>query len=84
MKKQKTFKVMVEIPERWIDLENSPIGWASVKVKEIVETKIQTAIIKQYLEKAKMPDIKIPEAEIREGVKRAIIDRLTDKAMERR
>lgn len=74
---------MVEIPEKWIDLENSPMGWASQKVRDIIESRIQTALVQQYLSKAKLPEIKIPEKELREAVKRAIVDRLTDKAMGR-
>lgn len=75
---EETMKVYLEIPDGWIDAE-SPILWASITVKQQAERYIREEVIRQYVEKTPLPEIKpITEQEVRSE----IIHQMAEKALE--
>jgi len=68
-KQAKVFKIMIEIPEKWIDAD-SPILWTSPTLRAEVRRVIKDAWVEQVLKTYKLPKIVISPKEI----KKAIID----------
>lgn len=74
----KTFKVYLEIPENWIDVE-SPILWASRSIADTAKQMVLDALIDQYLTKVTLPEI----TWTRDEVKAKIIDKLAERALDK-
>ena len=74
----KTIKVLIEIPEKWIDLDNSPLGWVSTTVRDMVKQQLKEQIIEYYISRMDTPEIKVSKEE----VKMRIIDKLAERALE--
>lgn len=72
----KKYKVLIEVPEGWFDIE-SPIGWGSVKIRDEVTRQIKEAVIEQFISKVKLPKIKpIDTKEIRDLIKERMVDKI--------
>ena len=70
---KKTFKVLIEIPEDWFDID-SPILYASAKIRDEARQAVKDAIIEQYLSKIVLPDIQISRDELKE----VLLNRMAD------
>lgn len=77
---KKKIRVMIELPANWYDAD-SPIGYSSQKIRDVVISQVRDGLVRQYLDKIKLPDIKFSKDELREAVKHAMVERLADKAM---
>lgn len=77
MNEPKTIKVLIEVPENWIDID-SPTLWAGRTIYEMAKRKIEDAIIEQYMSKITLPEITWSKEE----VKAKIIDKLAERALE--
>lgn len=74
----KKYEILIRIPEDWIDVE-SPIMFASHSIYDMARREVHSAIVKQYLEKIKVPKLKISAKEIKQAVIEEIARRQVDK-----
>jgi hypothetical protein len=77
-RKAKTIRVLIEMPSNWWDFEH-PMGLATWTVRQMVEQKIEDALVEQYLSQVKLPKLDISKEEIRSRM----IDKLAEKALDK-
>ncbi len=70
----KTIKVYFEIQEDWFDAE-SPTGWTSMTVRDLVGEKLKETVIKQYLSKITLPKIEIKPEEVKDRILTILAER---------
>lgn len=70
----KTIKVYLEIPEKLIDID-SPFLSFSANMREAVYKILKTAIVEQYLNKIKIPEIEITKEEIKDQMMTILAER---------
>jgi len=63
--REKKIRIMVEIPEDWVDPE-SPSFYVSYAVREEVDRQITKLLEKEYISKVRIPTPKITEAEVKD------------------
>ena len=76
----KTIKVMLEVPEDFIDVE-SPTLWASLTIRDEFRRRILEKAVDEYLKSAVMPKITITEKDLRNAVIEKMAERAIEKSM---
>lgn len=74
----KKIRVLIEIPERWYDLDESPIGWLSTSLRDEVRSILKQAIVQEYLDNFELPDIDIDRKELRQAITAQLANRLIE------
>jgi hypothetical protein len=82
MDKTKTYRIIIEVPENWIDAD-SPIIWASHSIYDEAKSQIKDAVVQQYLSKITLPEMVFTPEELREAVKAKIVSLLAERALEK-
>ena len=72
-------KIYLEVPDNWIDAD-SPFIFASGTIRDMAMHAIKQAVIEQYVSKIELPEINIPESELREALKERMVDDLIRRA----
>lgn len=73
-----SYKIYIEVPDNWFDIE-SPTGWGAMRTRDIVHEKIKEEVVKQFISKVELPEITIPQSELREAIKERMVDEIMKK-----
>ena len=73
-------KVYLEVLDNWIDVE-SPTLWVSASIRDLATHAIKEAVVEQLISRTELPNITIPEEEIRAALKERVVDQLAAKAL---
>lgn len=74
MLKEKKIRVLIEIPEKWFDAD-SPLGFASYSMKQMVENQLKEALTEEYIKKVTLPKIKFSKEEIKDRILTLLAER---------
>ena len=77
--KEKTIKVLIEIPSKWVDFE-SPLGLAAFTIRERLDLLLKEKVIDKAVSQMEIPKIQITPEE----VKNRMLDILAKRALENR
>ena len=78
MDKPKTIKVLLEVPEDFIDAE-SPTLWASMMIRDEFRRSILDKAVDEYISQAKIPKITITATDL----KKAVLGRMSQKVIDK-
>lgn len=77
--KEKTIRILIEIPEKWVDF-NSPLGMVSYSVHQTVEKMIKELVEEKYISQIKLPAIdEITTEQVKDRVATILAKRALDK-----
>lgn len=76
--KNKEIKIQFIIPEGYIDLEESPIGWLDTTIRDEVRRSLKDTLVEQYLPQIKISKIEITKEEIKEKMLEILAERALD------
>jgi hypothetical protein len=76
-KSPKTIRVLIEIPEKWVDFE-SPLGFITGSIRQMVERQVKDAIIEQCLSQMEIPEITVTAAEVKDRMLTILAERALD------
>jgi hypothetical protein len=76
-KSPKTIRVLIEIPEKWVDFE-SPLGFITGSIRQMVERQVKDAIVEQYIAQMEIPEITVTAEEVKDRMLTILAERALD------
>ena len=73
----KKIRILIEIPEKWVDYEDPVFGLGSF-VSDRFEVLLKDAIVQQALKKIQLPTIKIASKEVKDKILTILAERVLE------